>query len=152
MQQRLLQCFRHQDRRLLRKGSGSQGSDESWFDFRTGQGKSCGSSNSSVQLIKKLYTEPRSLFVVPRTASSSSFCASQKNDLHGRRCLAMTVSYETMGTRPAWYAFQRFRASSAQMRSISGSGLTSSSRIASTSCNFSLSGRFRISAAVCLWA
>src|SRR3990170_1238329 len=47
--------------------------------------------------------------------------------------------------RPALWAAQRLRASSAQIRSISGSGLSRSVRIASTSRSFSTSGKEWIS-------
>ena len=48
--------------------SGHKATTNSWFYFWTGQGKSRGSPNSSVQLIEKLYTQPRSLFAVPRNS------------------------------------------------------------------------------------
>src|SRR5262249_5577823 len=47
--------------------------------------------------------------------------------------------------RPSLYAAQRLRASSAQMRSISGSGRSKSARMVSTNRSFSLSERDLIS-------
>jgi hypothetical protein len=45
--------------------AGHKEATNSWFNFGTGKAKSCGSPNSSVQVIEKLYTQPTSLFVVP---------------------------------------------------------------------------------------
>jgi hypothetical protein len=72
----------------------------------------------------------------------------QKSDSHWFRCLDMTSSYETVFSRPALYASHRFRASSAQIRSISGSGLSRSVSIDSTSRTLSTSASDLISCSI----
>ena len=58
--------------------AGHKAAANSWFDFWTGQRKSRGPPNGSVQLVEKLYAQPRICSLYQATASSSSFCASDK--------------------------------------------------------------------------
>lgn len=79
-----------------------QAASQAGLYFQTGKRVGEGSSNSPIQFIKKLYAQTGSLLIVPGyRVVEFGLRRFKKANLHDRRCLAMTSSYDTVGMRPA---------------------------------------------------